>query len=162
MNTGEWFLGGTTIFLGLIAVAAIVINVWINRKNIRENRRIRNEDRTLNFRLKLLDEVRDWAREAVKAGFVFKRAQDEGDKVGIRQVNERIEDIAKTSDVTKMTAEIFKSELAAPVKMAVGQVINYKKPGVLGSDKYFESLRNLLKTINSVKRGLYHENAPPE
>ncbi|MGD9117522.1 MAG: hypothetical protein PVJ08_02150, partial [Dehalococcoidia bacterium] len=58
-----------TFALAFIAAASIVVTFIIRAKDISENRRIRNEDRNLEFRLRLLDEVRDWAREAVKLGF---------------------------------------------------------------------------------------------
>jgi hypothetical protein len=147
--------------VALSAGAAVILALaafW----SIRENRRIRSEERTLNFRLRLLDEVRDWTREAVKAGFVFKRAVDEEDKAKINQVNEILEDIAKTADITNMAVDVFKNELEAPVKTAVGFVKSYKSPGVLGSDGYFASLHVLLKAINKIKRRLYYENVPPE
>jgi hypothetical protein len=141
-----------TFVLALIATASIVVTLIIRAKDIAENRRIRDEDRKLNFRLRLLDEVRDWAREAVKLGFLYERARSKSE---MRQVFEdMIEEVAKTADIADMAAEIFKNELEAPVTKALGFVKSYKDPSKFASKQYFDSLFELLKAINKAKRKL--------
>jgi hypothetical protein len=146
----EWTAIATFV-LALIATASIVVTLIIRAKDIKENRRIRDEDRALDFKLRLLDEVRDWAREAVKLGFFYGRAKNETEK---NKVADMIEDIAKTTDIADMAAEIFKNELKAPVTKALGFVKSYKDPDVFASKKYFDSLFELLKEVNKVKRKL--------
>jgi len=117
-----------------------------------EERRMRREDRELDFKLRLLDEVRDWAREAVKLGFLYGRARS---KPEVRQVFEdMIEDIAKTTDIADMAAKIFVNELKGPVKEAMSLVKSYKDPSKFASKEYFDSLHILLKAINEAKRKL--------
>jgi hypothetical protein len=146
----EWTAIATFV-LAFIATASIVVTVIIRAKDIGENRRIREEDRELNFKSRLLDEVRDWAREAVKLGFLYKRIKS---KAEISQVNDMIEEIAKTSDVTSMVSEIFANELEVPVRKVLGFVKNYKDPREFASKEYFDSLFELLKAVNKAKRKL--------
>jgi len=147
----EWTAIATFI-LAFIATASIVVTLIIRAQDITENRRIREEDRELNFKLSLLDEVRDWAREAVKLGFLYERAKSKSE---IRSVFEdMIEDVSKTTDVADMAAKIFVSELEAPGKKAMSFVKSYKDPSKFASKEYFDSLFELLKAINKVKRKL--------
>jgi len=143
--------------LGLVyATFRMIRNSNEQEKRLREeNRRMREEDRELNFKLRLLDEVRDWAREAVKLGFLYGRTKGKFEE---HRVTDMIEDIAKTTDISDMAAVVFKDELEAPVTKALGFVKNYKTPGILASKAYFDSLFELLKAVNKIKRRLYHEN----
>lgn len=63
MTTGELFLGGITLLIAVIAVAAIVANFVIQKKAIAENRRIREEDREVYFKIQALDEISECAKE---------------------------------------------------------------------------------------------------
>ncbi len=141
-----------TLILALIATASIIVTLIIRAKDISENRRIRKEDRELNFKLRLLDEVRDWAREAVKSGFIYERAKSKSE---IRPVFEdMIEDVSKTSDVADIAAKTFVNELKAPVLKAMSFVKSYKDPNKFASKEYFDSLHELLKAVNEAKRKL--------
>jgi len=147
----EWTAIATFI-LAFIAAASIVVTLIIRVKDITKNRRMREEDRELNFKLRLLDEVRDRAREAVKLGFLYDRARS---KPEVRQVFEdMIEDNSKTTDIAAMAAEVFKNVLDAPVTKALGFVKSYKDPNKFASKAYFDSLYELLKAINKAKREL--------
>ena len=143
----EWTAIATFI-LASIAAASIVTTLIIRAKDIKKERQTRDEDR----KLRLLDEARDWAREAVKLGFLYERAQSKSE---VRQVLEdMIEDVAKTTDAADMAAEIFKDKLDTPVTEALGFVKSYKDPSKFATDEYFDSLFRLLKAINAVKRKL--------
>jgi hypothetical protein len=141
-----------TFALAFIAAASIVVTFIIRAKDISENRRIRNEDRNLEFRLRLLDEVRDWAREAVKLGFIYERAKIKSE---VRQILEdMIEDVSKTTDAADLATKVFKNELEAPVTKALGFIKDYKDPNKFASKAYFDSLFELLKAVNAAKRKL--------
>lgn len=115
----EWTAIATFV-LALIATASIIVTLVIRERDIAENRRIREEDKELNFKLRLLDEVRDWAREAVKLGFLYERTKT---SFKARLVFENmIEDVSKTTDVADMAAKIFAAELESPVTKAMGFV----------------------------------------
>jgi hypothetical protein len=55
MTQGELFLGMATIALAAIAVAAIVVNVILRYKDVRENRRLREELKEREIKLLALD-----------------------------------------------------------------------------------------------------------
>jgi hypothetical protein len=141
-----------TFVLALIATASIVVTLIIRAKDIVKNRRIRDEDRKLSFRLRLLDEVRDWARGAVKLGFLYERARNSLEARSIFE--DMVEDASKTTDIADMASEIFKNELEAPVIKALYFVKSYKDPSKFASNQYFDSLFELLKAINKAKRKL--------
>jgi len=151
----EYAIGFSVLATLALAFAAFLTIKEANtreERRIKEERHIHEEDRELNFKLRLLDEVRDWAREAVKLGFLYERARN---KPEVRQVLEdMIEDVAKTSDIADMAAKIFQNELKAPVTKALGFVKSYKDPSKFASKEYFSSLHELLKAINKVKREL--------
>lgn len=141
-----------TFILAFIAAASIVVTLIIQAKYIKENRRIQNEDRNLKFKLKLLDEVRDWAWEAVRLGFLYERARV---KPEMRQIFENmIEAIAQTADVVDMASKIFKNELEAPVTKAMSFTKSFQDPDKFASQEYFDALHELLKAINRAKRKL--------
>jgi hypothetical protein len=147
----EWTAIATFV-LAFIAAASIVATLIIRAKDITKNRRMRKEDKELNFKLRLLDEVRDWAREAVKLGFLYERASSKPE--ARRVFEDMIEDVARTTDVADMAATVFKNELNAPVTNALGFVKSYKDPNKFASKAYFDSLFELLKAVNKVKRKL--------
>ena len=141
---GDWSVALSAGATVILAVAAF--------KSIKETRRIREEDRELNFKLRLLDEVRDWAREAVKLGFLYERARN---KAEVRQVFEdMIEEVAKTADIAITAAEIFENELEVPAIKALGFVKSYEDPSKFATKEYFDSLFELLKATNKAKRKL--------
>lgn len=146
----EWAAIATFV-LAVIAAASIVFTLIIRAKDIKENRRIRDEDRVLDFKLRLLDEVRNWAREAVKLGFLYRRAKHASEK---HQVIDMIEDVAKATDISDMAAETFRNELEASVIKALGFVQRYEDPSKFASKEYFDSLFELLKEVNKAKRKL--------
>ena len=148
MTTDNWINLIAAILVGG-GTLALAFMTW---KSIRQTRRIREEDRELNFKLRLLDEVRDWAREAVKLGFLYERVKSKSE---MSKVADMIEDVAKTTDVADMAAKIFVNELEAPVKNAMSFIKSYKKdPSKFASKEYFDSLHDLLKAINKAKRKL--------
>jgi hypothetical protein len=152
MEVGDWItLAAVIVALG-IGVASIVVTLIIRAKDITENRHIREEDRELNFKFRLLDEVRDWAREAVKLGFLYERARNSLEARSIFE--DMVEDVSKTTDITDMAAKIFKNELEAPVIKALYFVKSYKDPSKFASKEYFDSLFEFLKAVNEVKRKL--------
>ena len=142
--------------VALSAGAAIILALaafW----SIRENRRIRYEDRKLNFSLRLLDEVRDWAREAVKLGFLYSRAERAKSTSETRQVIDMIEEIAKTTDTARIAAEVFENELEAPVNRALDFLKSYPdKTGKFASKEYFDSFHEVLKVVINLKKKLYY------
>jgi hypothetical protein len=137
-----------TFVLASIATAAIVVTLIIRAKDIAENRRIREEERELNFKSRLLDEVRDWAREAVMLGFLYNRAKSESE---ILQVVTRMEEIAKTTDAANISAEVFGDELTGPVNRAISALAKCGK-GKLDNKEYFDSFYAVLKVIISLKK----------
>jgi hypothetical protein len=152
METGDWITLAAVIVALVIGVASIVVTLIIRAKDITKNRRIREEDRKLDFKLRLLDEVRDWAREAAKLGFLYERARD---KPKIRQVFEdMIEDVAKTTDAADMASRVFENELGAPVTKVLGFVLSYKDPSKFATEEYYRALFELMKAVNKVKRKL--------
>jgi hypothetical protein len=147
----EWTAIATFI-LAFIAAASIVVTLIIRAKDITKNRHMREEDRELGFKLRLLDEVRDWSREAVKLGFLYERAMSKPE--ARRVLEDMIEDVAKTTDVADMAAKIFEKELNTPVTQALYFVKSYKDPSKFASKGYFDSLFALLQAINKAKRKL--------
>ena len=130
-------VGGGTLFLGIMA--------W---KSIRENRRIRDEDRKLNFRLRLLDEVRDWAREAVKLGLLYNSVKSENEMLQIRNT---INDVAKTTDAANIAAQVA-NELIAPVNRALRLLEQFN----FADKEYFDSFYDLLKVIIELKIKMHY------
>lgn len=65
MTTGEWFLSGATIFLGLIAAGAIVANFIIHKRNIAASRRIQDEDIDREHKRLTFREILDWVKRGI-------------------------------------------------------------------------------------------------
>ena len=138
----------------VLGTGAAVILAYIAYMSILENRRIRNEDRKLNFRLRLLDEVRDWAREAVKLGLLYNSAKNESEMAQMRNM---IHDVAKTTDAANISAEVFGNELIDPVNRALKVLTKERyEPGKLADKEYFDSFYELLKVIISLKKKVYY------
>ncbi len=85
-------------------------------------------------------------------GFLYERARSKSETRSVFE--DMIEDVAKTTDIADMAAEIFKNELEAPVTKALGFVKSYKDPSKFASKEYFDSLFELLKDVNKAKRKL--------
>ncbi len=133
---------GATFLLALAAFWAI----W-------QNYRIRDKDRKLNFRLRLLDEVRDWAHEAVKLGFLYNRAKS---KPEMSRIINMIEDVAKTVDVANIAAQVFGNELIDPVNRALNVLTKYRdETGKFADKEYFDSFYEVLKVVINLKKKLY-------
>ena len=137
-----------------LGAAATVALAYVAAMSILENRRTREEDRKLNFRLSSLDEVRDWAREAVKLGFLYNRATNASE---VLQVTNLIEEIAKTTDATNIAAQVFPNELTDSVNRALRALTaDQDKTGKVGDKEYFDSFFELLKIIITLKKKLYY------
>lgn len=141
LKSDNW-VGISALTTMLLAFAAF----W----SIRENRRIRDEDRKLSFTLRLLDEVRDWAREAVRLGFLYNRAKSESEMI---QIINMIEEVAKTTDAANIAAQVFENELIDPVNRALNVLTKYRdETGKFADKEYFDSFYEVLKVVINLKK----------
>ncbi len=175
MTTGEWFLGGTTIFLGLIAVAAIVINVWINKNFIQENRRVETGKKDLEIKARALEDIKTWACEVAQftiflAAAYGSEAREAAAQV-VHLVNESsILDVLTTMFDNKRLKNLFKDLTLAVMELKnamISQTPTRDKKMLAGEKEKFEkivhqvsiSVPRLLREISEEKVKLYKREA---
>jgi hypothetical protein len=149
----EWAVplsAGATFLLAIAAFWAI----W-------QNYSFRKKDRRLGFQIDVLNEVRNWAVEAVKLGFQHNRSTDAAE---VYQVEILLDDIATNTDFADLAIRLFPGELKLDT-LAVMNVLSTKNrqrtnhpgdKGVIGDDYYFDCLYELMKSIRDVKLRMYN------
>lgn len=117
--------------------------------------RLQEKDRQLHFRLRLLDEVQDWARECVKFGFLYGRHKVRS-KHEMFQLTDMYEDIAKNIDVTVIASDVFGNKLKKPIEDAVAQLKKFRsEPSTFANKDYYDSYHELLAVVIDLKKTLY-------
>jgi hypothetical protein len=152
----EWFspLAIATFILAGVAVWSILETRKIHKKELH----IREADRKLSFRLRVLDEARDWTRECVKLGFLYHRPPVQRE-LELREMANMFDDVARHVDIVRMAGEVFESELKDPVENAITLLKKYQEsPGEFADKAYFDSLNALLTIINKLRKTLHFES----
>ena len=125
--------------------------------SIADNRRIRADDKELSFKLRLLDDIHDWAREAVKLGFLYSRAEKAKSTSEMNQFILMTDEVAKTTDAARIAAEVFENELKDPVNKALDFLSSYTdKTGKFARKEYFDSFYEVLKIVIVLKKKLHY------
>ena len=173
MTPGELFLGTVTIMLAIVAVAAIVINVILRSKDVRENRRLRDELREPEIKLQALDEIRGLACDFRQ--FVFLAGVT--DKSDLKQFILQSIDLQNKHEMVVNLAEIFDKQLQDKVdtlseyimdfsKAFTGKPAKYGKkifePGIKENDdlaeRIFESVTKVIWAATQEKVKLFIKN----
>jgi hypothetical protein len=149
----EWAVplsAGATFLLAIAAFWAI----W-------QNYSFRKKDRRFRFQIDVLNEVRNWAAEAVKLGFQYNQSTNNAD---LHQVVILLNDIAKNTDFADLAIRLFPDELKDAI-LAVMNVLSIKQrqkkkhigdKGIIGDDYYFYCLYELMKSVRDVKLRMYN------
>ena len=161
MEVGDWITLSAVIVALFIGVASIVVTFIIRAKDIAENRRVRSKEKQFIFQIDVLNEVRNWAAEAVKLGFQYNQSTNNAD---LHQVVILLDDIAKNTDFADLAIRLFPDELKFAI-LAVMNVLSTNQrqitnhpgdKGIIGDDYYFDRLYELMKSIRDVKLQMYN------
>ena len=126
------------------------VSLYFSYKALRQTRELQSRE----YRLKLLDEVRDWARECLKLGFLRARSAKKS-KNELRQLHDMYEDIARNVDTTRIASEVFGGELKEQLAKAITSLTSLEDTPEQFLDEYFNSFGDLIEIVNKLKRTLF-------
>ena len=148
--TLDWSpLAIATVVLAAVAVWSILQTRSIHKEELR----VRETERELDFKLRLLDEVRDWARDCLRFGFLQSRA---GEKTEYekRQLHEMHEGLVGAADVTRFAGAVFRGELKKQLVRTVGYLKSIEHTSQQIPDEYVKAFGDLIKIVDRLKWNL--------
>lgn len=142
----EYFSQWSNVFSAITAITLAVAAF----STIYENQRSRAEDRDLEFKKRLLEQILNWTQETRKRCFKFRDFS-----LGAFQLSRDLQEMLVEGSWAEKTAEIFSSELKSNIVEANGRMRALIGASVAVSQIPQDPLNALVQSLNKILESIF-------